>query len=466
MPIDNLPPERATAEERKEQNPAPATEANPFFGKQSQELDDWLSFGADGTLTIYSGKVEVGTGTRTALAQIVAEELDVPFEAIRMVMGDTALTPDEGYTAGSLTIQLGGMNLRNAAAEARRALLEMAAEQLDAAAEELSVREGVVSVTHHPDRTISYTALIGGKKFNRTVTGDAPLKAVAEYHIVGTSVGRVDLAQKFTGQFSFITDLRVPNMLHGRMVRSASPSAQLVSIDETSIADIRGIVKIFRQGNFLGVITEREEQAVRAAKQLKVEWREPAALPRMEILPDVLRSQKTEDQELVNEGNLKSAFKHAKQQLHATYFQPYQAHASIGPSCAVADVSNGQATIWCSTGGPYPLRGALAQLLQIPPDQVHLIHVEGAGAYGQNGSDDVAADAAILSRAVGKPVRVQWSRQDEFVGEPKAAPMVIELHAGLDAKGSVIAWENDVYSPTHTTRPRFAPPAPGRPVHR
>jgi len=245
-------------------------------------------------------------------------------------------------------------------------------------------------------------------------------------------------------------------MLHARLVRPPGIASKLISIDESSIADVPGLVKLVQRGNFIGIITEREEQAVLAAKNLKVEWRETATLPRMQDLYSFLRAQATDDVQLVEQGDVEKVLKQAVQQLHATYYQPYHAHASIGPSCAVAEVIEDQITIWSSTAGPYPLREALAQMLAVPAEKIRLIHVEGAGSYGQNGSDDVAADAAILSQAVGRPVRVQWSREDEFAWEPKAPAMVMEVHGGLDAQGNVAAWDFHVWSPTHVARPRFA----------
>lgn len=446
----------ARPEQRTEQSPAPSVRTEAFFGTLSKRLDDWLAIEPDGTVTALSGKVELGTGVRTALAQIVAEELDVPFERVHMVMGDTGRTPDEGYTAGSVTISSSGDALRQAAAEARRALLEMASDRLDAAPDELVVRDGLVSVIHHPDRTVSYAELMGGKPFNREVTGSAPLKRAEAYRIVGTSVPRLDIPRKLTGQPSFIQDLRVPGMLHARLVRPPSPGTKLVSLDEHSVADVPGLVKIVHRGNFIGIITEREEQAILAANRLAVKWDESATLPRMEDLHAVLRGQETKDEVVADEGDVEAELKHAARQLSATYTQPYHAHASIGPSCAVADVKEDQATVWASTPGPYPMRSSLAQLLGLPEEKVHVTHVEGAGSYGQNGSDDVAADAAILSQAVGKPVRVQWTREQEFVWEPKGPAMVMEVRAGLDAQGQVIAWDYQVWSPSHVARPRFA----------
>jgi nicotinate dehydrogenase subunit B len=418
--------------------------------EKANQVDQWLAIELDGTVTVFSGKVELGTGVETALAQIVAEELDVPFERVRMVMGDTARTPDEGYTAGSKTIRFGGFALRQASAEARQALLEMASDRLDAALDELVVRDGVISVSHHPMRTITYAELIGGKRFGRAITGKAPLKRPEEYRVVGKPVLRVDIPRKFTGLPSFVHDLRLPGMRHGRVVRPPSPGAQLVSLDDTAVPDAR----VVHRGNFAGVVSEREEQAVRAAQQLKVEWRETARLPELQDLPAYIRSQPARDTTVVDEGNVESAFPGASRRVQAVYHQPFQAHASIGPSCAVADVQADHAVIWCSTQGVYPLRGALADLLEMPPEKVRVNHVEGPGSYGHNGADDVAADAAILSQAVGQPVRVQWSRQDEFVWEPYAPAMLMEVRGGLDTQGNVIAWAYDVWTPSHVARSR------------
>jgi nicotinate dehydrogenase subunit B len=426
------------------------------WGQVSDNLDDWLAIEPDNTVTAFSGKVELGTGVRTALAQIVAEELDLPLERVRMVMGDTELTPDEGYTAGSMTISGSGTALRQAAAEARQAMLAMAAERLDVEPDELSVREGVISVEKDPERSVTYAELMAGRLFELQVTSRAPLKPPESYRIVGTSTPREDLPRKVAGQPSFIQDVRVPGMLHARLVRPPSPGAVLVALDESSVKDVPGLVKVVQRGNFIGVVAEREAGAIQAAERLKVEWQETAVYPRMEDLYTALRDQPTDDNILGQQGDFEQAYARATRKLHATYYQPFHAHASIGPSCAVAEVKGDQVTVWASTPGPYPLSGALAGLLDLPPENVHLIHVEGAGSYGQNGSDDAAADAAILAQAVGRPVRVQWTRQDEFVWEPKSPAMVMEVRGGLDAQGEVVAWDYQVWSPSHVARARFA----------
>jgi len=229
-----------------------------------------------------------------------------------------------------------------------------------------------------------------------------------------------------------------------------------MEIDESSVKDVPGLIQVVQRGNFIGVVAEREEQAIRAARQLRVKWQEEALYPRMQDLFTALRSQPTQDSVLVDHGDVEKAFANASQQIHATYSQPFHAHASIGPSCAVAEVVGDQVTVWASTPGPYPLSGALAQLLNLSVENVHLIHVEGAGSYGQNGSDDAAADAVILAQATGRPVRVQWTRKDEFVWEPKSPAMVMEVRGGLDSQGNVVAWDYHVWSPSHVARARFA----------
>ncbi len=425
------------------------------WGELSDRLDDWLAIGPDGTVTAFSGKVELGTGVRTALAQIVADELDVPLDRVQMVMGDTARTPDEGYTAGSMTISGSGTALRQAAAEARRSMLELASDRLDATVAELAVRDGVIFVVARPERSVTYAELMGGKPFGLRVTDRAPLKSPADYRIVGLSTPRADLPGKVRGKPSFIHDFSLPGMVHARLVRPPSPAAHLLDLDETSVKDVPGLVKVVRIGNFVAVVAEEEYQAILAAGRLKVKWQENVAFPRQSDLYGALRDQPSQDSVLVKRGDLRKAFSAAARTLHAAYFQPFHAHASIGPSCAVARFEDDHVTIWASTPGPYPLSGAIAQLLGLPAENVRLIHVEGAGSYGQNGSDDAAADAAVLAREVGRPVRVQWTRQDEFVWEPKSPAMVMEVDAGLDGRGNVVAWDYHVWSPSHVARARF-----------
>jgi len=349
-------------------------------GEVSHQIDDWIAIEKDGTITAFSGKVELGTGVRTALAQIVAEELDLAPDQIHMVMGDTARTPDEGYTAGSMTISSSGSALRYAAAEARRALLEMAATHLGVAVDKLIVHDGEIAASVDPKRSISYADLMGGKAFNLPVTKNAPLKSFKEYRIVGKPIPREDLPAKAAGQKRFVHDLKIPGMLHARLVRPPNPTAQFVALDESSIQNIPGIEKVFQSGNFVGIIAEREEQAIKAAKQLKVEWQDAVAYPAgMDDLFASLRDQPADENLLLEKGDLQKTLAGSAKQIHATYYYPFHAHASIGPSCAVADVNGSQVTVWSSTPGPYPLRGALSQLLNIPLENIHMVFMEGAG---------------------------------------------------------------------------------------
>ena len=301
-----------------------------------------------------------------------------------------------------------------------------------------------------PERQVTFGELQGGRPFGRLLSEQPPLKPRSEYQVVGTSARRTDLAAKFTGGASFIHDLRVPGMVHARIIRPRSATARVVGLDSSSVSG----AQVVRQGNFVAVVAEREEQAVKAASQLRVVWDDPADLPGRDGLFTWMKNQPTTNHVVSESGSVSDALATATKQVHAVYRQPFHAHASLGPSCAVAAYSDGKLTVWCSSGGVYPLRGALCDLLALPPSQVHVVHLEGAGAYGQNGSEDVAADAAVLAREVGRPVRVQWSRSDEFVGEPKAAAMLMEASAGLDEEGTIVAWDYQVWSSTHADRPR------------
>lgn len=434
--------------------PGKAEENNPSaWGMGAAQVDDWIAIETDGSVVVRSGKVELGTGVRTALAQIVAEELDVPLERIRMVMGDTESTPNEGYTAGSKTVHMGGQALRNAAAEARQALLELASSRLNVAVDDLVAHEGTITVSGHPERALTFAELMGGRRFSRSVTGAAPHKAAQDYHVVGTSVPRLDLMAKFTGHAPFVQNLRLPGMLHARVVRPHSPAATLDAIDTSAVRNAR----VVRRGNFVAVVAEREFDAVRAARQVHAIWQQSPILPPIDELHTWMRGQPTHDQVVATHGDVAAAIDDAATLVQATYFQPFQAHASIGPSCALAEFRDDRLTVWSSSQGVYPLRGALADLLAIPEEHIHVIFLEAAGCYGHNGADDVAADAAVLAREfAGAPVRVQWSREDEFAWEPKGPAMVIEQHARLNEQGAISAWENDVWSPTHARRPRTA----------
>ncbi len=314
-------------------------------------------------MTVYSGKVELGTGVRTALAQIVAEELDVSLARIRMVMGETGRTPNEGYTAGSKTIETSGMTLRRAAATAREMLLAMAASELGVAPDELSVADGVISLRDGPGPRVTFAGLMAGGRFDCPISNTAPLKRPEDYHLVGTAAPRLDLPKKFTGQPAFVHDLRLPHMLHARVVRPPAAGVTLVSLDDSSVGDAR----VVRVDNFVAVVAEREEVAIRAARSLQVTWSgasETPALPAMATLHESMRQAPTTDRVDTASGDAEAALQRAATRVSATYTMPFQAHASLGPSCAVADFAGATVTVWCATQGVYPLRAALANLLR------------------------------------------------------------------------------------------------------
>ncbi len=424
-------------------------------GMDPTVLDSWLAISKDGTVTVFTGKVELGTGVVTALAQIVAEELDVSFSKVYMDSGDTDKAVDQGVTAAARTVERGGVQLRQASAAARQELLKLASARLDSPVDKLTVTDGVVSVIGSPSKKIAYGDLLGGKRFNikivaagigwdMKVAPDVPAKNPKDYKIVGKSIPRVDLPEKFTGEFVYSQDASVPGMLHGRVVRPATSISAPASIDESSIKNIPGVVKIVREGTFVGVVAETEWAAIQAAQALKVTWSEPT-LKMMsgpnEVFDYLKNTKSFKDNVVTNRGNLDAGFSQAQKKYEATYYWPFQLHGMMGPPCAVADVQGDKATIWTGTQGPFRTRDSIARMLKIPPKNVHLLYREGSGSYGRLESDDVAEDAALMSRAVGKPVRVQWMRADEHAWDPKGPAQLTTVKAGVDAQGNVIAWD-------------------------
>ncbi|MGA8903066.1 molybdopterin cofactor-binding domain-containing protein, partial [Bradyrhizobium sp.] len=425
----------------------PAAPSKPLM---LTEVDSFLTIDTDGAVTVYSGKVDLGTGVKTALTQIVADELDVPMSSVRIVQGDTLTTPDQGPTFGSVSIQIGGMQIRNAAALARAALLEAAVKRLNAKPEELSIENGVIT---SPTGQVAFGQLIGGKTFNLKVdhTKPPPWKDAKAYKRVGTSVARLDIPDKVTGRFTYIHDVRVPGMLHGRVVRPPAIGAELETVDEASIKAIPGVVKVVREGNFLGVVAQSEWSAIRAARDLKATWSEWKGLPEQSKLYDYVRATKVAKDEVTgNIGNTAEAMaKEGVKKLAATYDFAIHTHGSIGPSCAIAEFEDGKLTSWSASQMTHSLRKQLAKMLALPVDNVRCIYVEGSGCYGRNGHEDAAADAAILAKAVGKPVRVQWSRADEHGWDPKGPPTLIDVRAALDG-ANVVAWESEFFIPQQT----------------
>ncbi len=413
------------------------------------EVDSFLAIDKAGNVTVYSGKVDLGTGVTTALRQIVAEELDVPIGRIELIQGDTLLTPDQGNTWGSLTIQLGGMQLRQASAAARQALLAEAAKKLGTS--EFTVSAGVIS---GGGKKMSYGELIGGKSFAIKLDPKQPVKEKApkDYKIVGKSQPRVDIPDKVTGRFTYMQDARVPGMLHGRVVRPNAIGANLESVDDSALKKIPGIVKVVREGNFLGVVASNEWDAVRGAAALKATWSKSETLPDQAKLWEHVRATKVVKEEVTsNTGNTAEAMgKDGAKVVKATYDFAIHTHGSIGPSCAIAEFKDGALTSWSASQATHALRKQLAQMFGLPVDKVRCIYVEGAGCYGRNGHEDAAADAALLAKAVGKPVRVQWSRADEHGWDPKGPPTLIDMRASMDGAGNITAWEGDFYMPQQT----------------
>jgi nicotinate dehydrogenase subunit B len=408
--------------------------------------DSYLAIGPDGAITLYSGKVDLGTGVRTALTQIVADELDVPFDRVTVIQGDTLLTPDQGPTYGSLSIQNGGTQLRRAAATARRALLEEAAGRLKTDVSKLSIREGVI-VSPGGD-TIPLGKLAGRITSSLKLDERAPLKSPADFKLVGRSVPRLDIPGKVTGRFTFMQDFRIPGMLHGRVVMPAAIGATLLSYDESTIRDIPGIVKVVRIEDFLGVVAKSEWGAIKAARQLSVKWSDWNGLPEQAKIWEYVRGTKIlKDDVTSNTGDAPSAFAAAPRKLSATYDFAIHTHGSIGPSCAVAEFKDGKLTCWTASQSTHNLRKQLASMLGVADENVRCIYVDGAGCYGRNAHEDAAGDAALLARAVGQPVRVQWMRADEHGWDPKGPPTLLDMRGGLNAGGEILAWESELYVP-------------------
>jgi CO/xanthine dehydrogenase Mo-binding subunit len=410
-------------------------------------LNGWLRIDADGTVTLFSGKIELGQGIGTALAQIAADELDVDMKRISLVHGDTALTPNEGQTAGSQSVQDSGTAVRFACAEARAMLLAAAAAKLGT--NELKVVDGTIN------GSLTYWTLAGELDLKKEATGSAKPKPPSEHKLVGKSVPRRDIPKKFTGGAAYVQDIRLPRMVFGRVVRPPSPGAKLVSVNEDEIRRMPGVVALVRDGDFLAVAAEREEQAIKARAALgkSAQWKESATLPPSgNALYEHMVSLNVPAQVMLDKSGAAAP---AAKTLEARYTRPFQAHGSIGPSCAVAVWENEKKLhVWTHSQGVYPLRGDLANVFGLEASAVRCTHAEGAGCYGHNGADDVALDAALLARATsGRPVKLQWMREDEFMWEPYGSAMVMRLGGALDAQGNIVSWSHELWSHPHSRRP-------------
>lgn len=437
--------------------------------QETPDLDAWIRFNVDETITLFTGKVEYGQGIKTALAQVVAEELDVSLARIRVVMADTAQTPDEGLTVSSMSLETSGQALRYAAAEARHRLIHIAYEELETPLERLTVTDGTIAdpVT---GRSVTYWDLAGGRPFGVKIAGLARPKQPETYQIVGQPAARVDLPGKATGAACFVHDLTLPGMVHGRVVRPPGYGARLVSVDTAAVGVMPGVLKVVRDGHFLAVIADREEQAIRAAEALGdvATWNNRTGLPPQEELFDNLLNGAGRSILLVDGTAVSNPAPPIKipagaaQTLKAIYSRPYHMHASLAPSAAVAHLQDGYLTIWAHSQGAFPQRAAIAHVLGLAEENVRVIHMEGAGCYGHNGADDAALDAALLARALpGRPVSLKWTRAGEHAWEPYGPAMVIQMQASLDESGQVIDWHHDVWSAAHLGRSRSGPGVSG-----
>ena len=418
------------------------------------ELASYIAVNSDGTVSAFFGKMDMGQGLFVAIAQMVAEELDVPFASVKVIMGDTATSVNQGGASGSTGIQFGGKQMRAAAAEARRVLVEMAAQKLSLPVDQLMITDGVVHAKGDTTKKASYAELIGGQYFNVQLDwnkevgnalyapGKAQPKKPSEYKIVGRPIKRQDVAPKVFCEQDFITDIKVPGMVHGRMIRPAVAGALPIKVDESSIKDIPGAKVVWDKG-FLGVVADREWDAIQASKKLKVEWSDATPpFPDAAALYDHIRkapARKREESKQI--GNAEDAFRRAARVIEAEYEWPFQSHASMGPACAVVEIKDGEVTCWTGSQKPHFVRDGVADVLGISVDKVRAIWTVGPGSYGRNDADDAAMDAAVMARAVGKPVRVQYMREQGTGWDPKGPASIHRARAAIDAAGNVTAYE-------------------------
>ena len=418
--------------------------------KTTPSLDAWVRIDEASRITIFTGKAELGTGIRTAFMQIAAEELGVPPQRIALVTADTGLTPNEGYTAGSHSTADSGTAILNATAQVRVLLLDAAAAKLGVDAATLVVRDGAIASSD--GRTLSFGEAVSGVNLHQDAQPGVPTRAPQSYTTIGTSLPRVDIPGKVTGGVSYVQDLQLPGMLHARAVRPPSYGATLAGVDTDAVRRMPGVVAVVVDGSYLAVAADDEWRAILAMRALaaSAQWRDGPPLPQQATIHDALMKLPAQD---IAVANTTAAAAPPVTTLHAQYRKPYLTHGSIGPSCAVAWLDQGTMTVWTHTQGVFPLRKGLAEMLSMPPERIRCIHLEGSGCYGHNAADDVAADAALIARAVpGKPVRVQWMREQEDTWEPFGPAMTTEVSAALDASGQIVDWQYRIWSNTHNNR--------------
>ena len=427
-----------------------AQAAGPYPDPDFRQLDSWIVVHSDNTATFYVGKTDLGQGTGTAFRQIMSDELDFDFARTTCIMGTTNITVDQGGSGGSDALQTDGYPMRRVAAEARRVLLDMASQRLGVPVGQLSVSDGVVTVTADASRRITYGELIGGNRFNIALTGNninattgiAKMKSVRDMKNVGVSHRRDDIPSKVDGSPVWAVGVKLPGMVHARNVKPPVAGAECVSIDESSVSGMPGFVKVVRERNYIAVVCEREEQAIAASRRLKVNWSKPTAapFPSSDKLFDYMRAAKpTSSPDATVNGNIESGLASAVTRIEAEYEVPFQGHTSIGPAHALADPSNGQMTIYSNDMKSYGLRNGVAQFLKIPREQVRVVWMQGPQVYGRTAADDAGFEAAFLAQQLGRPVRVQWMRDEETAWDTKGPAYLMKMRGGLDAQGNLVA---------------------------
>jgi nicotinate dehydrogenase subunit B len=426
------------------------TPAGPYPDVDYRQVDSWIVIHADGSATFYVGKTDCGQGTGTSFRQIMSDELDVAYDKTTCIMGSTDVTVDQGGSGGSTAMERDSWPMRRVAAEARRVLFQMGSERLGVPVGQLAVSEGVITVKGDPSRRVTYGQLIGGKRFNitligdniNTTTGTAKVKPVQELHNVGLSPQRYDIPPKVDGSLKWAVDVRLPGMVHARNVKPPVAGAKLVSVDESSVRSLPGFVKVVSKGNYVAVVCEREEQAVRAAGKLKVNWENPSAapFPSSENLFNYMREVKpTSSSKPIVVGDPETAFDGAAKVIEADYDIPFQGHTAISPAHAMADPSNGQMTIYSNDMKSYGMRRGVAEFLGIPREKVRVVWMEGPQGFGRTAADDAGCEAAYLAKEIGRPVRVQWMRSEETAWDTKAPAFAVKMKGALDAAGNLVA---------------------------
>jgi len=419
-------------------------DANPM-------LDSWLRIDADGGITLFTGKAELGQGVKTALIQIAAEQLYVSPQRIRLITADTRQTPDEGYTAGSNSMKDSGTAIMNAAAQVREILIARAAERLGVPADRLKAQEG--AVVADDGRRLGFGELVVDGLTKVRADGQSKLKDPAAYSVIGKSMSRVDIPAKVTGGAAYVQDLRLPGMVHARVVRPPSYGARLRELQTAAVERMPGVLKVVRDGSFVAVVAAHEYEAIQAMRALAAaaRWEERATLPEQAEFYAYLQKLPAD---VIVDLDRQAGVSPGARSFEASYRRPYQMHGAIGPSCAVGLFKDGALTVWTHSQGVYPLRKSIAEMLRLPEDRVQCIHVEGSGCYGHNAADDAAADAALIARAFpDRPVRVQWMREQEHQWEPYGPAMLTNVKAALDSAGNIVAWDYEVTSNTHSMRP-------------